>query len=130
MEQLAAPPQTWAHGMVIGAGRFAPAGTDAPTYPDIDHPGWSVERTDVGVYKLTFSRKYTRVLAFILGTQENAASDKSYKLTSIVHATATALGYVTITHTDASGAAADEVSAHANNQCHFVVALSVNEEIL
>lgn len=41
---------------VIVSGRFAPAGTGAPTYPDSGkNRGWTVVRTSAGLFTVTFA---------------------------------------------------------------------------
>ncbi len=130
METLAREAGAWAHGQVTGGGRFAPAGTGAPTYPDTDHPGWSVARTGVGAYRVTFDRRYAHVICVLISTQMAAGNDSSYQLVSITQPTATALGFFDVRHWDFSAAAVAEVAADAANQCHFIAVLSENEKLV
>ncbi len=131
MDTLAKQQGVWANGQVTGGGRFAPAGTGAPTYPDVAHPGWSVARTGVGAYRVTLDRRYAHVIAVVIGAPHHVAgNDSEYQLVSITQPTATALGYFDVRHWDFSAAAVAEVAADANNQCHFIAILSENEKLV
>jgi hypothetical protein len=65
--------QTHAHGSVLVSGRFAPAGTGSPTYPDTVHPGWSVTRVSAGLFDISFDDiKYAHLLGHTLALQLNS----------------------------------------------------------
>lgn len=116
-------------GGVIKSGRFAPAGTGAPTYPTTVHPGWSVARAGVGLFDITFTEKrYPFVHSFICGLQANAVAASSVQMVSYTAPTATANAVVRV-RLEVAGAEAD-LAANANNQIHFIAEVSEHDEVV
>lgn len=96
---------------VLIAGSFAPAGTGAPTA--VQGKGFTVARTGVGTFLVTFADKYA-ALAAATGTLQLAALADSVIQFGSYDASAKTLVVRVLT----AGVAAD-VAADANNRVHF-----------
>lgn len=116
-------------GGVIKAGRFAPAGTGAITYPTTVHPGYNVARVGVGLFDITFTdRRYPHVNSFVCGLQANAVAASSVQMVSYTAPTATANAVVRV-RLEVAGAEAD-LAANANNQVHFIAEVAEAEKLI
>lgn len=127
-QTLAGPILSAAHGCYLVGGRFAPDTANPPTYPDTQHPGWSVARAGVGLFDVTLTDKRWAHLLCAGGTiQLNAVANSSVQLVSITAPTATAYGKFRL-RVETAAAEAD-VAANANNQIHWWALVSENEKL-
>ncbi len=96
---------------------FAPAGTDPPTA--VVGKGFSIARTDVGKYRITFTERYPALLGFSWSLALQTLAVRTVVLKAITIGMA-ATNTIDIQILDAS-AAAVEIAAHANNLvlCEF-----------
>lgn len=93
------------------SGSFAPAGTGAVT--STKGKGFSVARSGVGTFTVTFTDKYNDLLSATATVQLAAAADTQAQV-GAYSASAKTLVIRTLT----AGAAAD-ISANADNRVHF-----------
>lgn len=50
-------------GAALVTGRFEGAGTSDPTYPIANPPGWTVARSALGIYRISFSENYSALIS-------------------------------------------------------------------
>lgn len=98
---------------VIVAGSFAPAGAGAPT--TVRGKGFTVARSGAGTFVVTLDKFYPQLLS-ATATLQLATPDDKYAMVSDVSLSAKT---VEIVVWDASGAAATDVAANANNRVNF-----------
>lgn len=105
---------TVARDRVVIAGSFAPAGTGAVT--DVKGVGFSVARSGVGVFTITFDRTYPDLECAIVSTQ---LATPTGDVTNVGDYSA-ANGTLVLDHWDISGGAAADIAANANNRINFL----------
>jgi hypothetical protein len=104
---------TAGQGRVDIDGSFAPAGTGAVT--SVNGAGFSVARTGVGVFEITFVDKYVELVAANATVQLNALADTDAVIGPWTASTKKLQIFV-----KTAGVAAD-IAANANNRIHFQV---------
>ena len=102
------------HGQIVISGSFAPAGTDAPT--TVRGRGFTVARTGVGSFTVTFSDSYPELVAVTAQLQRNLPNGSDVYVGAYDASARTLVLQVL----DNVNSAAD-VSAHANNRVNFAV---------
>ncbi len=102
---------------VLVAGSFAPNGSSAVAASSRKGRGFSVARTDVGEFTLTLSDKYPNLISAVATLQQATAGDQFLQVGEYDEDAKT----IVITAIDASGAAAADVAADANNRVNFVL---------
>jgi len=105
----------WAlqRGLVVIAGSFAPNGSSAISAASNEGLGWSVARTNTGLYTITFSDKYAALVSFDLTLQMNTPAAQ------VLCAGAFSQSGKTITITNFTSGSAADIAANANNRIHF-----------
>lgn len=110
--------ETLDHGVKVIAGSFAPAGTGAPT--TVRGSGFTVARTDVGIFTVTLTDAYVSCLSATATLQLATAADQYANVGDIDVASAKT---VVIETWDVSDAALADITANANNRVNFVLVL-------
>lgn len=103
------------HGHVIISGSFGPAGTGAPVVDSSQGRGFTVSRTAVGKYTITFDDKYANFVGAIPGIQTDADTQATVQL-GAYDATAGTLAVKTFV-----GGSLADLAADADNNVHFAV---------
>lgn len=96
-------------------GSFAPAGTGAPT--DVKGDGFSVARTDVGIYTITLDSLWNDLISANATMQHESVADLVPQFGDYVAASGT------IVLSILAAATATEVAADANSRVHFQLAM-------
>lgn len=104
---------------VIVEGSFAPNGAGAVDATSNKGKGFSVARTGAGTFEITFDEKYVDLISFRHNLQLSAADDKYTQAGDYTAPTVSAAAKIVVRVWDASGAAATDVAANANNHIHF-----------
>lgn len=100
---------------VVISGSFAPNGSSAVAATSCSGLGWSVARSGVGVFTVTFSDKFASYIS-ATATLQLAASANSQVQVGTVDLAAKTMVLRTIT----AGSDAD-IAANANNRINFVI---------
>lgn len=118
------PVRALGKGVVLVCGTFFPDTANPPTTTTGTGGSvqWTVSRTGAGTFLVTFSRGFAVCLAKVATLQLSAADDK-YVQCGDYSASARTL---VIRVWDASGAAATDVAANANNSISFICAFSTH----
>lgn len=111
--------------MVIIAGSFAPNGGSAIDPLSRTGPGWSVARSNTGLYTVTLTDKYNALLSAQATLQLAVADDKFANIIAVNLAAKT----IQIGVWDVSGAALTDVAANAGNRVNFVFMLSNTAQV-
>lgn len=108
--------------LVCVAGSFAPNGSSAVAATSNRGKGFTVARTDVGVFTVTITAEHFHQLQSAVATLQLATADDKYALVGTYTApTATANATLVINVWDVSGAALSDVAADANNRINFAL---------
>lgn len=106
--------------MVILSGSFAPNGASAVDSTSNKGKGFTVARTSAGLFTVTISEaKYLDLVSATATLQLATADDKYIQVGTYTAPTSSAQGTIVLTVWDASGAAATDVAADANNRINF-----------
>lgn len=101
-------------------GSFAPDTANPPT--TVRGKGFTVARSGAGTFVVTLDQVYPELVSGVATLQLNAADDKYAQLGAVDLANRT----VVIRVWDASGAAATDVAANANNRINFSLCLKTS----
>lgn len=105
--------------IVVISGSFAPNGSSAVSATSRLGVGWSVVRTNTGVFTVTFTDKWARLVYASAHLRLATAADQHAMLGAYVAASKT----LVINIWDISGAAVADIAANADNvinfECHF-----------
>lgn len=110
--RIKSTPEAIGVGLVCVTGSWAPAGTGAVT--TVRGAGFTVARTDVGVFTITFSEKFPSLVSANATAQLAAAAD-----TQAQAGTYTAASKTLVVRTLTAGSEAD-IAANANNRVNFI----------
>lgn len=98
---------------------FAPNGASAVAATSIRGKGvYSVARDSAGVFTITFTSDYVALVSSTATLQLASADDKYVQLGTFTAGTSSARATLVVRVWDASGAAATDVAADANNRVH------------
>lgn len=118
------------------SGSFVPNGTTQLTNTrgtDVFGTGFSVSRTGVGVFRITFTLPFSNVISFVPGISTDDTVDHYIRVAAPVLPTSTANGYVDITHLSAADisaarwAAADITASGVLRKIHFQAVLAESD---
>lgn len=104
-------------GVVVVPGSFAPNGSSAVASSSVRGYGFSVARTNAGIFTITFQDSFNAILSVDASLQLASADDKYVIVGEQDLSAKTIILYVW----DVSGGAVADVSANANNRINFVV---------
>lgn len=134
MAKILDPVRGEGKGDVIVEGTFFPAGTGTPTVTAATGgtvgssppggPGWSVTRTGVGAFLLTFAEKYPSINAKNATIQMAAVTDVVPQFGVFTAGTATTAA--TLVLTALAAATPTEIAANANNSISFTCIFSTH----
>lgn len=110
--RIKSKPETVGVGLVCITGSWAPAGTGAVT--TVRGAGFTVARSDVGVFTITFSEAYPSLAAANATVQLNASADTVAQIGAY-----TAASKTLVVRTLTAGSDAD-IAANANNRVNFI----------
>lgn len=118
------------------AGSFVPNGTTQLTNTkgtDVFGMGFSVSRTGVGVFRVTFQRKFFAFISVVVGLTTDDTTDHYLRVANLTLPTSSADGYFDITHLNAADIsaarwAADDITASALlRRIHFQVVVAESD---
>lgn len=98
---------------VVIEGSFAPNGAGAVDNTSNEGVGFSVARSGVGVFTVTFKETFFALISHQLGLQLNALADSDLQLGAV-----SLSGKTAVINVKTAGVAAD-IAANANNRIHF-----------
>ena len=107
-------------GVVIIAGSFAPNGSSAVSSASVLGKGFTVARSNTGVFTITLTSKYARCLSATASLALSTPGDQVLQWGAIDVASAKTL---VLNVWDISGAAVADISANAANRIHFCLVL-------
>ncbi len=116
-------PDALQRGLVIIAGSFAPNDSSAISADSRQGTGWSVARSNTGLYTVTFSDKYAALVSF--GCWLQLATPAAQVLCAGVYTAASK----TITITNFTSGSAADIAADANNRIHFAALFRNSEAV-
>lgn len=108
-------------GIKVISGSFAPNGSSAVAATSVKGKGFSVARTNQGVFTITLQDAYVALLAGHCTLQLATAADQYVQLGAIDVVSAKT---VVINVWDISDAALADIAANAGNRIHFTLVLS------
>jgi len=109
--------QTTQDGIAFLHGSFRPNGSSAVDNDNNEGTGFTVARGGTGTFTITFSDKWTGLIAAGASLQLASADDKFVELGAFTLASKT----LVINVWDVSDAAVADVASNANNKIHFWV---------
>jgi hypothetical protein len=110
--------KTLGRELIVIAGSFAPNGSSAVSATSRKGRGWSVARTDVGLFTITFTDKYVDLVSAIATAQLATAADIKAQIGTYTAASKTLVIRLLAVATET------EVAADANNRVNFVCVFS------
>lgn len=108
------------HGHVVVAGSFAPNGSSALVATSTYGVGFTVAYTSTGLYTITFSDLYPKLVSFTYGLQLSSGADMILQAGDY----SSTAGTIKIRAWDISDAAVADIAANANNRIHFTAHFS------
>jgi len=118
MNRLLDTIQTLGKGRVVIAGSFRPNGSSAVAAANNEGIGWSVARTNTGIFTVTLQDSFQALIAGFAMVALNAVADTQAQLGAVDVLTNKTVVINILT----AGSGAD-IASHANNKVHFTLIL-------